>query len=362
MGQLDVFKFDRTYQQWTGERILRHLLYWLAWIIFYAVVNSGYHDQGFSTWALVELVIIPIKLLYVYTVIYGLLPRYLINRRYSVFFPVAILLALMGGLTISIIDRTIISPHILGQPLYGYFLHKKMVYKCLDLVYIASLPTIIKLWQRQVGQEKAQQALATQKLGAELQLLKNQLQPHFLFNTLNNLYGMVLSQHERAAEVVLRLSNMMSYMLYECNEEQITLTKEVEQLQNYIELERIRFGDRLEVSFEVGGDIEHETIAPLLLIGFWENAFKHGPAKQDRNAWISGHLWVQNAQLRFTLENSTLGTIEMNSPQEQQAGGIGLQNVQKRLALLYPDQHRLDIHSNDTFLVNLDIDLTTLTT
>ncbi len=350
-----MFTIDQTYTTWTTERLLRHVLYWLAWLLFYGVVNSGYHDEPITTWIMVELVIMPTKMLYTYTVIYLLLPRYLIQKSYTPFIFWAIVLATLGGVLLRLVDVFVIGPAIFGEPLYSNTLFTpKFFYKVLDLIYVASLPAIIKLVQRYIQQEKQQQELVSEKLGAELQLLRNQLQPHFLFNTLNNLYGMVLSQHPRAGEVVMRLSNMMSYMLYDGNGPDIALDQEVEQLRNYIELEKIRYGERLEVSFETGGIGAEHRIPPLLLVAFWENAFKHGPARDDQPCWISGHLSVADNQLQFVLENSV---TESATSEHSPKGGIGLTNVRKRLALVYPDRHDLKIEKGDTFTVNLKIDL-----
>ena len=306
---------------------------------------------------MVEAVILPAKLFYVYTVIYVLFPVFLLRKRYTLFFVSATLMAVFAAGLINIVDISLIGPYILGHPLYGYFLHTKIIYKILDLIYIGSFPVLIKLWQRQIKQEKRAQELSVGKLGAELELLRNQLQPHFLFNTLNNLYGMVLSKHPQAAEVVMRLSDMMSYMLYECNSERIELEKEITQLKNYIELEKIRYGDRLELSFEVGGQLSGERIAPLLFMTFWENAFKHGPAKMEQPSWITGSLWVKGGQLDFRLENSIpnqSGTID-SSPYTK--SGIGLNNVKKRLELLYPERYQLSTEVSDTYFVRLTIDL-----
>lgn len=333
------------------------MIYWLAWTLFYASSNSGYHAEGFTTWFLVEAVILPVKLFYVYSVAYFLLPTFLLRKRYTWFFLLAGAMAFLGAGLIHLVDITMIKPHILGRHLYGYFLHTKVVYKILDLIYISSFPVLIKLWQRQVQQERRAQKLTTEKLGAELQLLRNQLQPHFLFNTLNNLYGMVLSGHRRAAEVVMRLSDMMSYMLYECNSNQIALEREITQLKNYIELEKVRYGDRLEVSFEVGGQLEGQQVAPLLFIAFWENAFKHGPAQMEQPSWISGSLWVEDHKLDFRLENSVPVKLEEDEGPGPN-GGIGLSNVKKRLNLIYPERYTLQTRDEgETYFVSLNIDL-----
>ncbi|MEO1655449.1 MAG: histidine kinase, partial [Bacteroidota bacterium] len=232
----------------------------------------------------------------------------------------------------------------------------KINYKALDLIYISSIPIALKLLQSQIRQEQLTLRMAEQKLSAELKLLRNQLQPHFLFNTLNNLYGMVLTQDAKASDVVLRLSDMMSYMLYECDGPLVPLEKEIKNLENYIELEKVRYGDRLSVSLETGGDIQDKMLPPLLFIPFVENAFKHGAGKSTQASWIRINLWVVGNQLQWIMENSLEnGTVTDEHPQVH--SGIGLANVRKRLELIFPEKYSLDIKCEETFLVQLKIDL-----
>ena len=215
---------------------------------------------------------------------------------------------------------------------------------------------ILKMLQHQTLQEKQNALLVEQKLKAELRVLKNQLHPHFLFNTLNNLYSLVLIQHQKSADVVLRLSDMMSYMLYECERPLIDLEKEIEHLNNYIELEKIRHGKRLNFSFEMGGDVQGKSIAPLLLLPFLENAFKHGVEKDEKDSWIRINLWVKNNQLTYFVENSLPENKEEDNLPKTQSG-VGLTNVKKRLELLYSNAHNLEIIDNESFLIKLNINL-----
>lgn len=351
-----MLNFEKTYQGWSAERIGRHVLYWLAWLLFYATVNSSYHDDSFITWVNVELIIMVIKLPFTYFVIYFLVPNYLIKKQYVSFFLWIILLASIGGIGVRALDYYIIAPYLFGLT-PGSFFYFKIFYKILDLIYVAALPVVLKLFQRYVQEEKKSQQISEQKLNAELQLLKNQLHPHFLFNTLNNLYALVLTNDKNAPDVVLRLSNMMNYMLYECDKDLIALDKEIINLKNYIELEKIRYEDRLDISFETGGDIAHKSIAPLLLISFLENAFKHGPGNNEKPSWIRINLWVENDQLDFLIENSINNEDTDIGNQQKMQSGIGLSNVKKRLELVYPNRYTLKIAQNDTFFVQLKLEL-----
>ena len=294
------------------------------------------------------------KVAFHYFMIYVLVPKYLIKKKYLIFMVVFLISAIIGGMVIWFMDFYYVGHYVLSYNIKSFW-HLKGTYKILDLVYIASLPTTLKLLQGHIRQEKITLQIAEQKLSAELQLLKNQLQPHFLFNTLNNLYGMVLTQHPKAADVVIRLSEMMSYMLYECEVRSIALEKEIANLENYIALEKVRYGNRLDVSFETGGNISGKMTAPLLFIPFVENAFKHGVEKNENPSWVRINLWVEGVFLYFMIENSIPDEFIQDKNTLQSKSGIGLKNVEKRLELLYPNAHMLDIKKEDTYLVQLKI-------
>ena len=193
-----------------------------------------------------------------------------------------------------------------------------------------------------------------EKLTAELQLLKAQVHPHFLFNTLNNLYALTLRKSDGAPEMVLKLSGLLSYMLYECNATEVPLEKEIRMLENYVDLEKLRYGSRLDVSLNFTGDIRGKTITPLLLIPFVENAFKHGSSEQLEQAWISLDLAVEGNRMSFKLVNSK----DANESPGGGAGGIGLVNVRKRLELIHANNYELKITpQEETFLVYLSLEL-----
>lgn len=352
LNGLGMFQLEKIYTSWTPERILRHLFYWGAWTLFYSSVNSTYsHTMG--KWILAELAILTIKIPFTYAVIYYLVPRFLVRKQYLQFFAISLVFAVIAGNLLHYCYDLVIYPQIFEmENKWG----KKLYFLIMDLIYVASLPTIFKLLQRQMQQEKLTSQIAEQKLDAELKLLKNQLHPHFLFNTLNNLYGMVLTQHPNAADVVIRLSDMLSYMLYECDDSITPMEKEIENLNNYIELEKIRYGKRLDIVFESGGNYQGKVLAPLLLIPFVENAFKHGVEKTETKAWIRMNLWVEGSRLKFLIENSLPSEKEQDLRPNTQSG-IGLKNVRKRLELLYPERHQLEIRESETFLVQLNIDL-----
>jgi len=192
-----------------------------------------------------------------------------------------------------------------------------------------------------------------EKITAELQLLKAQVHPHFLFNTLNNLYSLTLQKSDKAPQMVLKLSDIMSYMLYDTQEDKIELEKEIRHISNYIELERLRYGSRLDLSFEVFGSTYGKYVAPLVLMPFVENAFKHSAGNDIEQAWIRIELTITDDTLWVKVENSKTAS-EGAGPTK----GIGLTNVKRRLELLYPGSHILSINKkNDWFAVYLDLTL-----
>jgi two-component system, LytTR family, sensor kinase len=178
----------------------------------------------------------------------------------------------------------------------------------------------------------------------ELDFLKTQINPHFLFNTLNNVYSMIAYKDKLAADSILRLSDMMRYSLYETNQEKVALTKEVEFIENYLSLEKIRHGKYVEIVHEISGDLANCEIAPFLLIILIENAFKHGILPAPQHTHIEIKLIVEKGNLVFTVIN----TINMRPSNKTKSGGVGLKNLNRRLSLIYPNTHSLVIEEADS--------------
>lgn len=221
-----------------------------------------------------------------------------------------------------------------------------------NFVFIAASLKMFRYWYQK---EQANRQLAQETLLVELQVLKAQVHPHFLFNTLNNIYSLTLRQSETASEIVQKLLGLLRYMFRECNAREVPLSKEINLLRNYTQLEQIRYGNRLNIALKVGGELIDKQIAPLLLIPFVENAFKHGASEQTDRAFIDLSVVTRGNELTFRLENSKNADISQSS---LLYSGLGLANVRKRLALLYPDRHQLLIRSETTrYLVELTIQL-----
>lgn len=355
--------FSKKYTTWSLERIARHVAYWTFWWLFYTVVNAGLYENGsYSPWFLFELHILPLKLSITYFTIYSLFPRYAKDKQYPIFFIWVIGLVVIGGFIFRAIeiyyhsDSDLASKVYLNKTYFTEFLSFKIVYKALDLLFVVALVLIIKFIQRQIDQERRTKTLITQNLETELNYLKHQLQPHFLFNTLNNLYGLILTKDENAGELVLKLSEILSYMLYDSNDKEIPLEKELACLSNYIELEKLRYGDELTITYTINGSPQHHKIAPLILISFVENAFKHGPSDELVNSWINISANIEENSFRFVVENSfDKGSVKQDKKDSRVVSGIGLSNVEKRLELIYGEAFSLNITQEDCYKVELTI-------
>ncbi|MEZ4953626.1 MAG: histidine kinase [Saprospiraceae bacterium] len=190
-----------------------------------------------------------------------------------------------------------------------------------------------------------------EKLQSELKFLRSQTNPHFLFNTLNNLYHLARKNSSNTPDAILKLSGLMRFMLYECTATTIPISKEIDLIRDYIELEKLQYDNRLTVDFKVDATIENQKIAPLLLMPFVENAFKHGASESTGNIWVYIYLTIKNGVLEFSVKNS-------KDPDTQYSDeGIGLKNIKRQLDLIYPN-HILEIKNRENeFEIYLKIEL-----
>lgn len=188
---------------------------------------------------------------------------------------------------------------------------------------------------------RIQRSLETEKKDMELQFLKSQLNPHFLFNSLNNIYSLAYQKSDKTADAILKLSEIMRYMIYESNDSWVALSKEIEYLQSYIELQKLRFKDGAAVTMTLNGEIDDQQILPLVLISFVENAFKHGVANDPADP-IRINIIANQKILHFSITN------KKSNANKDEIGGVGLNNVERRLQLLYPDRYKLNIVNSAT--------------
>jgi two-component system, LytTR family, sensor kinase len=220
------------------------------------------------------------------------------------------------------------------------------------LVITAIYAILIRYLILAIKNQKLNNELITQRQAGELAILKSQVNPHFLFNTLNNIYSLVYHKSDKAPEAVMKFSSIMRYVLYEANTEKVNLEKEIEYLRSFIELQKLRFKQPGLVLLDISGKVSDVNIAPMILIPFVENAFKYG--SKNFEPAITIQLRVENQQIRFGVCNYIDKSRQTN---ENQSGSVGIPNVRRRLNLIYPGKHALEIKEVDgQFKVNLLIE------
>lgn len=222
----------------------------------------------------------------------------------------------------------------------------------ISFIFAMLVASLMALFRQNARSEEIRQQMALEKVSTELAMLKLQVSPHFLFNTLNNIRWLARKKSEQTESAVVTLAQLLRYMIYQAQQEQVALRQEVEHLQHYIELQKMRLTDRHPVTFTVVGDVSAYRIEPLLFIPFVENAFKYGPAVREGGPIVI-RLTVSDEKLVFETTNPNPETAVAENPEDS---GIGITNVRKRLALHYPHRHLLDIREDKTiFRVTLTL-------
>jgi hypothetical protein len=229
-----------------------------------------------------------------------------------------------------------------------------VIYTLSPFFFVKIMFEVLRIYNRTAELQQQKLEVEIQNINIEKDFLKSQLNPHFLFNTLNNLYGLSVKKDDSAPEVILNLSDIMSYTLYESNSEKVALEKEIDFIKNYFELEKMRYPKDKNIQLEILGEDEISGlyIAPLMTFTFIENAFKYG-LRSSQNQFIKQEIAIKNDKFYFVLEND-IDKTEI----KKEFGGIGLENIKKRLQLLYPNQHILNIKtSENSFRIELKINL-----
>lgn len=279
---------------------------------------------------------------------YVLLPVYYYQKKYWAFFALALLIvATTIGVEEFVLEK-IFFPDTRGKHFMG------IIVCMIDVLPIMLILVGGKFaWDASRKQQELDQLKSLVK-ESELQFLKSQINPHFLFNNLNNLYAYALENSPKTPSIILELSSVLRYMLYDCKEDFVPLSKELVHLENFTRLNELQIEDRGELYFDVQGTIGNEQIAPLILSVFVENAFKHSASSLTEAIRIDVRVKIDDGQLHFECSN----TFGVNSNTDQLTNGIGLQNVRKRLQLLYPLAHSLDIQQeNGVYKVLLEMNL-----
>lgn len=350
------------------KRVIEHVIFWLIALgvltIYYGADKPNYVIPLRN-----NLFYLPIHMAYFYYLAYLIIPKFLYTKKYVQFIVVLLLSVLAVGIITRVIDILFVDPYLyeiqkkidimfMWDKMEGTFIQKLLkpyyfvnAVKGTNLiVWVALSIKFFKMWydRRQAAVE------------AELNFLKGQIHPHFLFNTLNNLYALTLQQSPQSSFVVMGLSDILRYMLYECNTDSILLKRDIEIVESYIALEKIRYEERLELNFSISGEIADIEIAPLLILPLVENAFKHGTSEMVGEAWINIDLTVKNSVLKLKISNSKPEVLPEDILKHK--GNIGLSNVRKRLEILYPNAHELKLFDEeDMYVAILEIKLDQLT-
>jgi sensor histidine kinase YesM len=296
-----------------------HVLFWIIYFVSNAYLWQTF-DKTYNETTFYGLTRLPLKIIAVY-INYYLLIRFFFQKKYFAFFSFFLLNLIAAGL---------IQTYISGS---GAFNYESLTQYSLPICSVVILSSVLVIVHQFFIKANESKQMEIEKIKSELSFLKAQLQPHFLFNTLNNIYSLTFNDSQLAGKSILQLSGLLRYVIYESEADKVDLQKEINHLKNYIELEKIRFANRLELSFNVSGNIDDKKIAPVLLMPFLENGFKHASNKMNEKIWITIDLIVKESSLFFTVENSVF--VDGKTQVQNSYSGIGLENVKRRLSLLY---------------------------
>lgn len=332
-----------------NRRVWLHIGFWMTYVALYTFL-SGRYDMRFGTAFISELAQLPAK----------------IGAAYLIFRWVELaqgqILRLLSRAFVVILIASFVNRMVMYFWLYPTFYKQsytmqfwdldRLLYVFIDVGTAVAVAVALRLTRFQIKSREREQQLVQEKLQSELQFLRAQTNPHFLFNTLNNIYAMARRESPQTAALVIRLSKLLRFMLYECSKPAIPLADELKVMHDLIELEKLRYGKRLEIQFEEELDHPNQPIAPLLLLPFVENAFKHGASENRFLTKIQICLQLQNKNLSFYIKND-------KEPGESSNGeGLGLQNVRRQLELLYPNAYQLEIANQpDHFSIKLKLNL-----
>lgn len=337
--------------------VLLHLSFWCVHLSFFLYQIISHQRQDEIDWATVIPVVsvqMGFALLIGYINYFIFLPAFLRDKklgRYLLQFAVtfAILISLRVAVGRYLVDG------FTGSMGYMYTT-RYVIQVATTNLFIVIFLGMIRFAVDWFEFEARQKSVENERLTAELNFLKAQINPHFLFNTLNNLYYLAYTQSAKTTEVIAKLSQMMRYMIYDSNYPLVPLSKEIEYMENYISLERLRLNDQIPIQFTMGGGDPHDyLITPLIFITFLENAFKHGVSNNHPQAWVNVHIDLKENECIYRVENSKIPSAK---PEAEKKSGIGLQNVKRRLELSYPGKHSLTVeNSEDRYAVQLNIHL-----
>ena len=298
------------------------------------------------------------------SVVFFLIPKYLEKRRIFPFVVISLTMIALLSLLEFQLDQIILrlfnlptGPDEISDKMMTFYHRKSYDFPILPVnLVIYTLGILYGLSRDWIRKYRQESKMLQEKMRADIDLLRSQINPHFFFNALNNIYAITQrNKDDEAGQAIMKLSGLMRYMIYDSNVGKISLARELEHIDNYLDVARLKFGqdDKVDFRLQKDGNFKNIKIAPLLLIPFVENAFKHGVGSKS-DGYIHMQFCMDDDKLHFQIENPILKKQES----WKKHPGIGLDNVKKRLQLLYPDQHRLDISDlSEKFKVELTIRL-----
>jgi sensor histidine kinase YesM len=349
----DSFITSKVYKELTKYN-MHHVILWFGYYLYWVyVLSPGITKADFY---INSFVIVTIHALVSYFNIYFLFPLFLQKRAYFRYF-VAIVLSISLG---SLLEAAVFTKlnTIANEFKSGLLSPRFLLSTAMAITYTTAITMSLKLVKHWYEKERLAKELEKINVETELKYLKSQINPHFLFNSLNSVYALALQKSDLAPELILKLSDILRYILYEGSEKKVSLTQELRYLQSYLELEKVRHGNRMELDIDIVGNTDNKEIAPMLLIPFVENSFKHGLGKDMDNGYVKVQVNSETNELKFAIANSQPKKGNEISKQNGYQGGIGLINVKKRLDMLYPKKHTLTMGGTEgEFKVELNINL-----
>ena len=354
-----------------SDRVKRHLLFWLVWGTYFAFLHaanpvlkpeSSYFQNLPFTLTESILLLIP-QMVITYLTLYLILPLY--TKRSKIIAVIFLVLAWVMSSFLTMVMLKEINPPILNWVLPGKYLrhtqrppevsfYMGIILAGKGVFTSTAFALFLKFTKQWYLKEQRNIQLQKQNTEAQLQLLTAQVHPHFLFNTLNNIYSQAQNESPKSSKMIMGLSELLRYILYEGRKPLVPLDKELQMILEYINLEKIRYGNKLDLHYLVTDKTKDVYIAPLLLLPFVENCFKHGASNMLQNPWINLTIEIKDTTLVMKLMNGKSGYNDITSKKH----GIGISNARQRLELLYKGKHELQIREEeDVFIVDLKIQL-----
>jgi len=347
--------------------VIMHLLFWVGYLSLSVFVFSG--REEFDRALLIGVILIIPQMAIAYVNMELLIPGFFIKKKYWHYVGLVLLCFIALYLFYEFILPQIFqrisppphqgegrwmrgNPDMMNRPFFNSFRRMRLIYSFTQTLAIFFLSTAFKTTQIALKREKEAADLKSENLNSELKFLRSQINPHFLFNALNNIYSLSIVKSDKTPENILKLSDMLRYIIYDCNADRVPLEKEMNYIKNYIDLQKLK--DDQITNIEV--DFQHADpkcmIAPMIFIPFIENSFKHSKIEDIDNGWIKVKIENTNSYLRFTINNS----LPKGKFTKDKSGGVGLENVKRRLELIYPHNHKLNIMRTDhEFKVELEV-------